>query len=268
MSDERWSDEALVAAREAWPAIELAPETFREHLAQKEEQLTGRSSHRDLRTSDLYFALACAQRDASALGLFDAMHSPMLARVFARLKLPDAIAADLGAELRELLFFGPSGAAPLILDYSGRGALAAWLRSVAIHRALKAKRDGRRHVEADASFPALATADDPEQAFLRRAHSVAFEAALEVALRSLSARERNVLRQHHLDGLTIDELGALYGVHRATSARWIADARNTILASVRTTLVLSMSPSEADSVLRATKDDLELRVSSLLRAGD
>jgi hypothetical protein len=63
-------------------------------------------------------------------------------------------------------------------------------------------------------------------------------------------RARNLLRQHVLDGLTIDELARLYRAHRATCARWLADARSELALHTRRHLVTASLPGdEVDSVL-------------------
>jgi len=74
-----------------------------------------------------------------------------------------------------------------------------------------------------------------------------------------------VLRQHTLDGQSIDRLAALHGVHRATAARWIDAARGTVLAGTQRELIqrLGLNTSELASVIRLIQSQLEL---SLLRA--
>lgn len=47
---------------------------------------------------------------------------------------------------------------------------------------------------------------------------------------------RPLLVQHHKDGLSVDQLAALYGVHRATAARRVAAARDAFSREVRTVL--------------------------------
>src|SRR5262249_492438 len=102
--------------------------------------------------------------------------------------------------------------------------------------------------------------------YLRQAHAEAFNGAVAHALQALATRERNLLRQHYLDGLTIDALGKLYRVHRATVARQIAAAREKVLDEVKRTLATRMSPSELESFLRMTRRDLGLQISTYLRA--
>jgi transposase len=37
------------------------------------------------------------------------------------------------------------------------------------------------------------------------------------------------LRYHHVDGLNIDEIGAIYRVHRVTAFRWLEKAKEQLV---------------------------------------
>src|SRR5205809_336497 len=84
----------------------------------------------------------------------------------------------------------------------------------------------------------------PTSAEERRVYREAFAAALA----TLTARDRNLLRQMYLYGATVDELGVLYAVHRATAARWIAQIRDTLLRRTR---------GHIGDALRLTGDELD-----------
>ena len=86
----------------------------------------------------------------------------------------------------------------------------------------------------------------------RRVYREAFAAALA----TLTPRDRNLLRQQYIYGASIDQLGALYGVHRATVARWVAQIRDTLLRRTR---------HHIGEALRLTGDDLD---SAMGRIGD
>ena len=75
-----------------------------------------------------------------------------------------------------------------------------------------------------------------------------------------------MLRQHILDELTIDDLARLYRVHRATCARWLADARADLGKQTRKRLMnaLGMPTKEVDSLLRFLDSDIELSISRIL----
>jgi len=76
-----------------------------------------------------------------------------------------------------------------------------------------------------------------------------------------------MLRQHVLDGLTIDQLSALYRIHRATAARTLERARRTILAATRDHMQaeLDVSSTELSSILRAIRSGLEVTLRELRR---
>ena len=80
----------------------------------------------------------------------------------------------------------------------------------------------------------------------------AFKVAFGEAIGGLDARDKNVLRQHFVDGLTVDDLGKVYGVHRATAARWVQKAQGELLKSTRKRFAehAKVGARECDSVLR------------------
>src|SRR3954469_5110678 len=143
--------------------------------------------------------------------------------------------------------------------YTGRGPLGAWLRVAAIREAQNGKRRGRRTVDAN-DVALVATHHDLEVALLKQRYAKEFTEAFKAVLVTLSADERNVLRLHYLDGLTIEEVGKTYRVSRATAARWIASARDTIIERTQASLGdrLGDSAPHAASMLAFVKSQLDL----------
>jgi RNA polymerase sigma-70 factor (ECF subfamily) len=74
------------------------------------------------------------------------------------------------------------------------------------------------------------------------------------------------MRQQCLDGLSIDDLGGLHGVHRATAARWLQKARETLLKETKKNLMkrLGISLAEVDSILRILQSRLDLSLERAL----
>ena len=72
------------------------------------------------------------------------------------------------------------------------------------------------------------------------------------AVASLSPRERNLLRHSVIDGLGIDQIAAIYHVHRATAARQLKQARTTLVATTRERMriALGIGETELDSIFR------------------
>ena len=95
---------------------------------------------------------------------------------------------------------------------------------------------------------------------LRERYREQVRAAIAAAFAALTERQRNVLRQYYIDGLTIDQLAALYHVDRATTARWVIGARTGVLDGTRDRLraVLGVSSDEVESILRLVRSELDL----------
>ncbi|MGZ3440355.1 MAG: sigma factor-like helix-turn-helix DNA-binding protein, partial [Polyangia bacterium] len=110
----------------------------------------------------------------------------------------------------------------------------------------------------------------PELDYVKDRYRPQFKAAFQEALRGLDAEQRNVLRLHVVEGLNIDEIGALFKVHRSTVARWIAGARQQVLADARARLraELGLSAGEFDSLAGVVRSQLDLSVAKILVKSD
>jgi RNA polymerase sigma-70 factor (ECF subfamily) len=66
--------------------------------------------------------------------------------------------------------------------------------------------------------------------------------------------------------LTVDILGRLHGVHRATAARWVEAARASVVRAVRRHLrgTLGLGASELDSIVGLVKSGLDVSLTRLL----
>src|SRR5262249_564583 len=139
------------------------------------------------------------------------------------------------------LFVGED-AGPRLGLYAGRGPLRAWVGVAAARTALMLRRSQQRTREVSADEDdwagALATisTNNPELELLKRQYAAAFGVALRDAVGGLEPRQRTVLRMSFVDGLSIDEIGAVYAVHRATAARWIQRACDTLFEKTRALL--------------------------------
>jgi RNA polymerase sigma-70 factor (ECF subfamily) len=146
------------------------------------------------------------------------------------------------------------------------GALGGWVRVAAVRTALNLRRDQK---PAEAEQPRMSPSEavpDPELDFLKMRYRGEFEAAFGDALGALDSEERNVLRLHYLDGLNIDEIGALFKVHRTTVARWLAKSREQILMGTRRRLGerLRITDSELDSLIALVQSQLDVSLRRFL----
>ena len=237
---------ALDHARAAWPGVHVDVPRLVAFLAPR---LGDRAApFAGLHLGDLYLACACDRGEPSALAAFDRAFTPLIDRAVASLGASAAEQSELQQVVRVRLLVARDGdAATRIAGYSGRGGLASWVRVVATREAARLLRKERRHEPAaDDELARVLTPDaGPELDYLKRLYRDEFKAAVHAAIAGLSERERLVLRQHALDGLSIDQLAALHHVHRATTARWIAAARKAVLDGTRRALTSLLRDGES-----------------------
>jgi RNA polymerase sigma-70 factor (ECF subfamily) len=255
--------------RTAWPELDLPNAILLDHLAGKIGDQPADAP--TLHAEDLYLACACALGLAEAIAAFEARHLAQVRVFLGRMKPTPSLIDEVKQGLRVKLLVAPPGEVPRIAEYAGRGSLTSWLRVAAIRLAI----DLLQASGAAAPSPGPAGDDlldrigggDPELELLKARHRSEVNDVLREAFAALSAEQRNVLRLSYRDGRSIDEIGALLGAHRATAARWIADARQAILDEARRRLEarLGLSPTEVQSLLRMLRSQLHLSVSRLLR---
>jgi RNA polymerase sigma-70 factor, ECF subfamily len=261
--------ELLRRGRAAWPALALAEAVVRDHLHGKiGDDLAAAAA---LHAEDLYLACGCAAGVAAALEAFEGRYLAQVRVFLGRMRPTAALIDEVKQALRVRLLVAPPGEVPRIADYAGRGSLVSWLRVAAIRLAI----DQLQASGAAAPPPGDAGDElldqirggDPELELVKERYRNEVNAALLEAFGALSAPQRNVLRLSYRDGRSIDEIGALLGAHRSTAARWIAEARQTILDEARRRLEaqLGLSPAEVQSLLRVLRSQLHLSVSRLLR---
>lgn len=254
--------EALLAASRAqWPSVKLEPGRFAAALRRHAPDALD-----SVRGPDLYLATACLAGDAAALAALDVQVIARIDKAVSGLDASRAFLDEVQQLVRERLLVG---AAPRLAEYSGKGALVAWARTVALRLALNLRRDGGRETpqEDDALEAMPLQGRDLELDYVRAAHRADFTAAFADALASLEPKERNVLRLSVLDRLSVDQIGAIYGAHRATAARWINAARDALLERTRQNLAerLKLTGSELQSLLGALQSNLEISLNRMLR---
>jgi RNA polymerase sigma-70 factor (ECF subfamily) len=243
------------------PKIMVTREDFARRLADGEAVL--------VHVDDLFLAFAASRGDGAAIAALEATHLAALRRVLIGSGPRSVDADDLVQGLRERLF-GASNGAPKITEYSGRGPLGAWLRVVAARFAVSAgrKRSERPTGEPLDRLPADAKGADPELAYLRAKYRDVFQAAFRSATGALDPEDRNVLRYYYAEGLTIDQIGSIYRLHRVTASRRVRRARAALLEATRAELLRwhFTSASELQSVLRAVESQVALSLRTLFGA--
>lgn len=262
-------EQQLAEGAAAWPTVTLSPEIYLRHLADKLRERVAEISDHVIRTmpaADLYLAAACTVGDSAAISAFHDTILPVLRPALAKLGVPDVTIDETEQRVLIIVLVGDPDR-PAIATYGGRGRLRSWVRSIGVRtgRRLMGVTDAPAQDQADELDRLSANVHDPELALLRNRYRDEVRRALAGALANLAERQRNVLRQYYIDGLTIDQLAVLYRVDRATTARWVVAARSEVLAGTRDFLGSSLGASntEVESILRLVRSQLELSLRQL-----
>jgi RNA polymerase sigma-70 factor, ECF subfamily len=260
---------AIVAqGRAAWPDLSVEAKAVVEFIARQATPDLAETALDGLRPADLYLACACAHHLPGAIAAFDRDYMREVDVALQRMRVGAPRLQDVKQLVRQRLFVGggtagtPTGPGK-ISEYGGRGDLRRWVRSVAVRTCLNELRKGKREVLVDddqlIAQHAIAT-DDPEVQYMKRTYAHEFRAAFGDALGQLGVREQTLLRYHHVDGLNIDEIGAIYRIHRVTAFRWLEKAKELLVRATLQALRgrLKLPTSELDSVLRMIRSQVHL----------
>jgi RNA polymerase sigma-70 factor (ECF subfamily) len=251
-------------ARAAWPTLAFDEPRFLRHLAGALPDLNVLAQ---VHAGDLYLACACAAGDRVAAALFHDHFLTEVPRFVSHLVMDSAAVEDLKQDLVARLLTSLDGERPRIGEYAGRGPLGGWLRVAAVHAALNQRRAEGRQLAREAVDAEPAATADPELDFLKVQYRAHFRTAFEATIRALDPEQRSVMRLHHLDGLTLEEIAELYRISRATAARWLAATRRQIMEETRRLLARDHTgPDELESVLRLIRSQLDVSIGRLLRS--
>ena len=153
---------------------------------------------------------------------------------------------------------------PRIRDYAGRGPLRAWVRMDGdpdSDRSARARPTTGHDVPLDDVLAFDGTGSDtPDRQLLVGQCRAELRPAFEEAVAELTPRQRNLLRQHFLHSLSIDQLAGLYGAHRSTCARWLDAARERLVRGTRRRLAsrLGVPPGELDEIMQLVASRLDI----------
>jgi RNA polymerase sigma-70 factor (ECF subfamily) len=237
--------EAALDDGQAAVGASLAREALAEEIAARldgdDEEARRWWAH--LHAGDLALACACARGDGPALAAFERTFGDELARAARRFERHGLPADELLQRLRAKLFTrggADDAGRPRIAAYTGQGFLQNWVRVTATRFFIDCGRLNAAAVEVPIAERLLESLREPgadaELELLKREHAAHFKAAFADAVGALDAEDRVWLRQHVLARLSIDQLGALYHLHRATAARRLAKARAALLEAARAAL--------------------------------
>jgi RNA polymerase sigma-70 factor (ECF subfamily) len=260
---------ACARVREALPALDLDEADFgaaiTEHGGEDVEAFLA-SCH----LVDLALARSASRGLAFAIAELERSHRALLDSVCHRFAGPGHSRDDLMQILRSKLFVADAERRPRIAEYDGRGSLAGWLRVLAVRELidLTRRKDRTRELAMTDTTPELIEPRDLALEAIKAEYRGAVARSLVDAARQLEPGDRHLLRQHLVVGLTIDQLAAVLGIHRATAARRITRARDQLAAAARALVAerLALGDSELGEIFSLVASKLELTIKRMLES--
>jgi RNA polymerase sigma-70 factor (ECF subfamily) len=219
-----------------------------------------------LALTDLAFADALGRHDPQALARFEREILSRIEAATRRIDSTGALATEVQQELRVRLLVGEDGP-PKIHRYAGRGPLLHWVLVAATRMALDHQRRRGALRETDEDELSQVIFDDAERGVLHLESKRLLKTWMEEALRALDPQQRAVLQLYFVEEVSSEAAAKMFGVHRGTIARWLAEARESVRSHVRRRALATpgMGPEAVDSLLRAADGHVSLSL-SLLRS--
>jgi RNA polymerase sigma-70 factor (ECF subfamily) len=254
-----------VRGRAGHPELDVGDTTFAAHLA-----ACGAAIERGTHAEDLYLVCAGLEGAAAAIAKLRRIHRPVLASYLRRIDGSPDFVDEVEQQVWHALLIGGDGARPKLLSYSGQGQLAGWIGIAAQRLALMIRRheSAQERAHEGAAAEARLITDDPELRFIKATLREKFRQAITRAIGVLEDRERMIYRLYLIDGLSVEGIAKIYGVSHSTVSRWLAKAREAVIAEARRVLRddMHLSPEEFDSVAGLVVSRLDLSVSRILHA--
>lgn len=217
-------------------------------------------------TDDVYLVAGVLAGQTNAVDVYRDACGPDVDRVLRRL-LPESDRVEARQELETRILVGDDTRGPALAQYRGSGGVRAWTRAVATRAVIDMRRrdDRRPQVLPWAEEQGEGSGEEGLELAVGE-HVAAIRQAMQQAFALLTVRQRNLIRQSVFHRLSIDELAALYGAHRATTARWLQRARADLSRHLETDFAerIGATPSAAASLLRALRSQADVSIRSFL----
>ncbi|MCA9639983.1 MAG: sigma-70 family RNA polymerase sigma factor [Polyangiaceae bacterium] len=257
--------EALTRAQAALPELQAEPACFArvlERVCQRKACEADALSDDGL--AEVLLVAALMEHDPGAQSYFERAILDVVAPALAPMKLGSELGDDIRQQVAEKLLL-PQDGVLLLERYAGDGRLRGLVKVMAVRSAISHTRKAKPERNVDLSD--LQAGDiEWELERLKHGYRSAFRQAFAAALSGLSARDRNILRLHHFGGLSVEQVGEIYGVHRGTATRWIARIREDLLKATKAQLAgeLGLTALDVESVMRLIQSQLDVSVERLL----
>lgn len=252
---------------DAWGDLQLGPERYAAQLSSWMPSSCAPEHLSTIDAGEAYIVTACVQDCRGALEAFEAAYFTRALAALMKMSMSSDEIDDILQLVRVRLLLPEDDGRCRLEGYVGRGDLRALIRVVATRAAIDLRRRDKRHVPDDELRELPAADPDPRLLAVRRQCHEHFAPAFRSALADLERRERNLLRLHLVDGVTLATLARSYSVHRATVVRWLAKAREQLLNNLCRSLAerTAINADEVASVAAEIQSQLDLSLSRLMR---
>ena len=253
----------LDAARAQWPDVAFDADKLAPIVAERlaPDELAAAPA------GDVLLAAAAIVQEPTAIAAFDRVLTEVDA-AGAAVHAPRDLVDEVKQLLRLQLLVAKDGKPPGIAGYRGKGPLRGWVRITATRELIRHKKKRMRETPLEQSLDHMLTSRiDPALEALKAEYRSEFAVALREAIGELGVEDRTLLVQQIVHGASIDEIGAAFGVHRATAARWLNRARAALVAKTHERLAarLKLPVEQIDSVIKLVQSQLDASVIRYLR---
>jgi RNA polymerase sigma-70 factor len=195
-----WQD-----ARAKWPTVDLAPELFVRHLAErlprKEPSGPVGLLLKSMALADLYLACACLHGIPAAIEAFELHYLSKVRKLLQQRGLSATSQDEICQLIRTKVLVPSLKGPPKITDYPGHGSLLGWVRVVALRisiRQREAEKPGTEQAPEDILKMVLEPGPALEMDVIRQRHPVELRQAMSEAFATLSSEARDLLRLYEL----------------------------------------------------------------------
>ncbi len=257
---------AYRAATSAFPDVVVAPERFAAELLRRLGADVTAELIAESCTDDVYLAIACLDGNDKAAARLERDYFVEADIAARKLRATDDQAAEMRGHLRKILFTTDPDRRAALAEFTGRGDLRGYLKVISTRELIRVINRGRKEQPIEPMLDRLEVDRAPELSMLRARHGADIAAAMRDALGKLPERERALLRYSLVDGWSIDQIGELYGVHRATAARWVAAARDQLGDHIRAEVAarLAISKTDVDSLIDVVRSRIDVSLERIL----
>jgi RNA polymerase sigma-70 factor (ECF subfamily) len=247
-------DTHVAAAHATWPSLAFDEAAYRAWLASASPEELARLP--SLSAGEVLLCWAAGRGDAEAQRLFELHFMPQVEPALRKFKPDSAFVDEITQRIRMKLLLAKDGGVPAIAKYAFGGSLAGLVRVAAVREAINLRKTDKPAAPVDA-LEQLAGELDPELRALKTKYAAEFERAFVDAVAALPGRDRHLLRLSMSVGASIDDIARIYNTHRATAARWLNAARDSLGDRTRANLQarLGIHDSEVMSLLRLVRTE-------------